>query len=100
MNEGQRYLFFSYGQLHKSGVFRRIYELGPGAIVVEIHDVVVIGETGDVAVAQEKEQYEAGQSGPIHGSVLVPWHDISTILAQGNMATDEKLADERAKKER
>lgn len=82
MIEGQRYLFLSYGQLHTSGVFKRIYEVGPGCVVVEVVDAEAIGETGDIHAAQMTRKYEQGQSGPLDGVVGIPWHDISKILPQ------------------
>lgn len=75
-------MFLSYGPLSTSGVFRRIWELGPGAIVVEVVDATAIGETGDIGEAQKNQIYETNQSGPLDGVILIPWHDISKIIPQ------------------
>jgi hypothetical protein len=83
MVPGQRYLFLSYGPLSTSGVFSRLVELSPGVTVIEVEDAVAIGETGDIGMAQQKQVYEPNQSGPLHGVVLIPWHDVSKILVQG-----------------
>jgi hypothetical protein len=81
--EGQRYLFLSYGALHKSGIFRRMIEMSPGCTVIEIDEVTVIGETGDIGRAQREMVYEQGQSGPLDGVSWVPWHDVQHIIPQG-----------------